>query len=414
MNTRSGILFFSLFIMMFLFASQVAASEPIAQVFSFQGEVIVQSGAEIFKLTQPALPLKDGDRIQTKQGRATINFDDGAVMKMSPFSNITIRQREEKHGFWIFKAKRAVRRITCFIGKLWFKSGVSDRRNYLQTPTAVCGVRGSEVESGYNNVESLLNVITGAVDKLGLWKEGAFAEPGAGVALKSKVYRATTKAYEVTEKAKATRKTVDVAKARVEVQKVIKEAATELRENPDENVAREAQVESNVAAANVAAGEAEVAVQQLVEAEAPEDAIQNAQAIANNAQEQAAAASEAANTVYEEEVFDPGRLDEAAEETEAAAETAQSLAEEAVEIAEEVAPPEEEIIPEEEAVPEEEEIAEEEVFPEEAPAEEVAPEEEVSPDEAAPEQIPPPEEVPLPDTETPEQEQYQEEASPSQ
>ena len=384
--------------MMFLFAYQAAASEPIAQIFSFKGEVIIQSGTDIFRLTQVAFVLKDGDRIQTKDGEVTVKFSDGAVMKIRPFSNVVLQEREEKGGFWIFKTKRAVRRITCFIGKMWFKSGISKRRNYLQTPTAVCGVRGSELEGGYNNVDSLLNVISGIVDKVGTWKEGAFADPGSAAAFKSKVYQSVTKAMSISEKAKTTRKAIDLAKARVEALRVVKEAASELKKNPDKNIAREAQVVANVAAANIAAGEAGVAVEQLREAGAPEADIQNAQASADNAQEQAAAAVEAANAVYEEGVFDPGRLDEAAEETEIAAESAQSFAEEAATIAEEVAPLEE-VVPEEEAPPEE-------VAPEEVPPEEVAPPEEV-PAEAPPE-------IPVPDTETTEQEVYQEEASPSQ
>jgi len=393
--SRASFLFLALLPTAFLFAPQADASEPIAVVFSSYGEVIVQSG-EIFMISKPALQLKDGDRIQTKQGRVTINFEDGAVMKISPFSHITIRQREEKHELWIFTPKRAVRRITCFIGKVWFKTGVSKRRNYLQTPTAACGVRGTELEVGYNNVESLLHVISGVVDKVGVWKEGAFTEPGEAVALKNRVYRAFLRAYEEAEKAKTGRRKVDVAKARVEVYRSIKEVADRLRKNPDATVAGEAEVAANVAAANMAAAEAEVAVQRLMEAEAPETVIRKAQVIADNAQAQAAFANQAADAVYEEGVFDPRRLDQAAETTKQSAESAQSLAEEATAIAEELAPPEA-VVPEEEALPEE------------APPEKEAPPEEVAPGEEAP-----PVEVPLPDTETTEQERYQEEASPSQ
>ena len=79
--SRIPFLFLAALLAVYLFTPCADASKPIAQVYSFQGEVIVQSGAEIFRLIQPELPLKDGDRIQTKQGRATINFEDGAVMK---------------------------------------------------------------------------------------------------------------------------------------------------------------------------------------------------------------------------------------------------------------------------------------------------------------------------------------------
>jgi hypothetical protein len=410
MNPKYSTLFVYLALLTGVFglASQVNASEQIALVYSFKGEVIIQSGTEVFRLTQAAFSLKDGDRIQTKDGEVTVKFSDGAIMKIRPFSNIVLQEREEKGGFWIFKTKRAVRRITCFIGKLWFKSGISKRRNYLQTPTAICGVRGSELEGGYNNVDSLLNVISGIVDKVGLWKEGTFAEPGPAAAFKSRVYQSVAKAISISEKAKTTKKAVDLAKAQAEILRVIMEAARELQKNPDTALAREAQVVANVTGANIAAVEAAVAVEQLIEAGAPDAEVQNAQAAADSAQAQAASANEAANAVYEEGVFDPGRLDAAIEETETYADSAQSFAEEATAIAEEVAPPEE-AVPEEEAPPEE-------ITPEEeAPAEEAAPEE-VAPEEAPPEEIPieVPPQVPLPDTETPEQEVYQEEASPSQ
>ena len=131
MNPRYSTLlaYLAIFMGVFGLASQVAASEPIAQIFSFKGEVVIQSGTDIFRLIKVALPLKNGDRIQTKDGEVAVKFRDGAVMKIRPFSNIALQEREEKGGFWIFKTKRAVRRITCFKGKLWFKSGISKRRN---------------------------------------------------------------------------------------------------------------------------------------------------------------------------------------------------------------------------------------------------------------------------------------------
>lgn len=394
---RSIFLFLAILPMVFLVTPSADASKPIAYIYSFHGEVIVQSGTEILMLTEPGFSLKDGDMIQTKQGTATINFDDGAVMRINPFSNIAIKQREEKHGFWIFKEMRPVRRITCFVGKLWFKSGVSKRKNFLQTPTAVCGVRGSEVESGYNNIDSLLNVITGAADKLGPWLEGAFADPGAGTAFTSTVYQAIAKAHEAMERANATGQAIDFAQARVEIWTAIMEAAIELQRNPDPDVSREAQVWANVAAANIAAAEAEVSVEQLVEAGASDSDIQDAQDAADSAQEQADAALEAANGIYDEEgVLDPERLDDAIRETAAAAQSAQEFAEQAAAIAGEAAPPEE-------PVPEEV-----------VPPKEPAPEEAVPEEEAPPEEIPPPEEVPVPGTETTEQEVYQQEASPSQ
>jgi len=386
MNPRFRILlvFLTLCMGLLLFASQTNAAKPIAQVSGFKGEVVVQSGTRIFRVTKLGQILNDGDRIQTKQAEVQITFNDGAVMKIRPFTSTMIQEREEKSGFWIFKTKKAVRRITCFIGKLWFKTGVSKRKNYLQTPTAVCGVRGSDGDIGFDpaKLETYLNMYTGDAEVVGKVIRGLFADLGPEAAKESPVFQALAKAHEKTEEAKATGKAVDLAKARVEALKVVKEAAAELQQNPDENIAGEAQVAANVADANIAAGEANIAVEQLIEAGASDADIQSAQTAASNAQAQAVAANEAADAIYVDGVLDPGRLDEAVTDTETAAELAQSAAEGATSIWEEVAPPEE------------------------------APPEEVPPEEVPPEEVPP--EVVAPDTETPEQEVYQEEASPSQ
>lgn len=389
MNPRFRILlvFLALSTGVLLFASQTNAAKPIAQVSGFKGEVIIQSATEIFRVTRLGQILNDGDRIQTKQGEAQIAFNDGAVMKIRPFTSTMIQEREEKSGFWIFKTKKAVRRITCFIGKLWFKTGVSKRKNYLQTPTAVCGVRGSDGDIGFDpaKLETYLNMYAGEAEVVGKVIRGLFADLGPEAAKESPVFQALAKAHKKTEEAKATGKAVDLAKARVEALKVVKEAAVELQQNPDDDIAKEAQVAANVADANIAAGEANIAVEQLVEAGASDADIESAQTAANNAQAQATAANEAADEIYVDGVLDPGRLDEAVTDTETAAGLAHSAAEGATSIWEEVAP--REVAPPEEAPPEEAPI---ELPPEEPP------------------------EIPPPDTETSEQEVYQEEASPSQ
>ena len=161
------------------------AQGPIAQISGFEGRVIVQRSATILEVAQIGLPLMADDRIQTKDGTAEVTFNDGAVMKVRPFTSAMIEEREEKSGWWIFKTKKAVRRMTIYVGKLWFKSGVSKKKNYLQTPTAVCGLRGSGAWLGFNqtlDVSSLIEVVEGAGDFLGLWTQGAFDDPGFDVA----------------------------------------------------------------------------------------------------------------------------------------------------------------------------------------------------------------------------------------
>jgi hypothetical protein len=124
-------LIFALFAGVFLIGSPAYAAKPIAKITSFKGDVIIQSGTQFFKVTQIGQALNEGDRIQTKQGEAEVTFNDGALMSVRPFTNASILEGDEKSGFWIFKTKKPVRRITLFVGKLRFKSGASKRKNYL-------------------------------------------------------------------------------------------------------------------------------------------------------------------------------------------------------------------------------------------------------------------------------------------
>ncbi len=132
----------------------------VAKITSYQGDVTVLSGADrsVMSVSQVGHALTPGDIVQTGQGRATATFNDGATLEVSPFSSSMIQEYEESTGFWPFKTKNAVRRITVFVGKLFFKSGASKRKNFLQTPTAVCALRGTSVGVSHDLVTSLLYV----------------------------------------------------------------------------------------------------------------------------------------------------------------------------------------------------------------------------------------------------------------
>jgi len=180
MNPRFKLLFASLaFIIAISFVVPLAnAAKPIASISGFKGEVILLSGKE-FREVKVGLPLFHGDRIQTKNGRVEITFTDGAVMKVRPFASTMIQEMEEKSGWWVFKTKKAVRRITCFVGKMWFKSGASKRKNFMQTPTAVCGLRGSIIDFGTDLVTTYVNEIEGTAVKIsGKLTRGAFGSLG--------------------------------------------------------------------------------------------------------------------------------------------------------------------------------------------------------------------------------------------
>ena len=88
---RSPLFFFALFSAVLFLVPQALASNPIAKISEFQGEVIVQSGQNIFSVKQVGQVLNEGDRIQTQQGEVQITFDDGALMKVRPFSRLAFR-----------------------------------------------------------------------------------------------------------------------------------------------------------------------------------------------------------------------------------------------------------------------------------------------------------------------------------
>ena len=232
------IVFFILCIgIVFLHSQAYAQRQPIATVSFFTGDVSMKSDTSVFKVTQIGQVVYDGDFMQTKDGEAHITFNDGALMKIRPFTNTMIQEREEKSGFWLFKTKKLVRRMTVFVGKLWFKSGVSKRKNFVQTPTAVCGIRGSVLEAGYDNVNSLLNKIEGLFDTVGPWTEGPFADPGVAAALRSTVYTSLDNARKAMEDATTDEELADAQKAALDL---IILAAAILETNPDPAVAEEA------------------------------------------------------------------------------------------------------------------------------------------------------------------------------
>jgi len=244
---RSPLFFFALFSAVLFLVPQALASNPIAKISEYQGEVIVQSGQNIFSVKQVGQVLNEGDRIQTQQGEVQITFDDGALMKVRPFSNVLIQERQEKSGFWLFKTERVVRRITCFVGKLWFKSGSSKRENFLQTPTVVCGLRGSDGDIGFDpaSMESYLNMYSGDAEVVGKVIRGLFMDMGAEAFAKSPVAQALAKAYQATREADKTGSPKDQINARGDAFAVVKLAALELQNNPDKNIQKEAQVAAN-------------------------------------------------------------------------------------------------------------------------------------------------------------------------
>ena len=218
----------------FFICSQAYADVPVAKITGFQGEAVIMSGTQFASVTQVGQTLNNGDFVQTKQGSADITFSDGAVMNVRPFTNVAISERKVQAG------SPAKRLITCFVGRLRFKSGQSQMKNYLQTPTAVCGLRGSEEELGFEPPESTyLTIFSGDVDIIGDVFKGPFDwNSTSNIALKSAVFGLMQEAYEAFVSAQALEgpeRDLAVAEARLKALDVAR-GASNLIQQQDPNL----------------------------------------------------------------------------------------------------------------------------------------------------------------------------------
>jgi hypothetical protein len=122
----------------------LSAAEPVGKLADFSGDVILKSQGSW--AVQPTLnhPLYSSDKVVTRLGKATIIFNDGAIVKIENNSNLLIDERVEVKGFFR-KVKTIKRRLRLLLGKLSFKTGSSGQKRdtIFETPTAVCGIRGT-------------------------------------------------------------------------------------------------------------------------------------------------------------------------------------------------------------------------------------------------------------------------------
>lgn len=263
--------------------SASAASASIGKISSIKGDVTLASGENITKISAPGAPVNDKDIIQTKDGEVQITFHDGSILRVNPFSSMLLQEREEESGAWGFKTKTAARRLTCLVGKAFFKSGKPGKKNYLQTPTAVAGLRGSEGDFGFDNIISFINIYDGQITVTGQMKRGPFGNPGDAVASKNPVYQAQLIALSIKEETKKVnaqvaseaQKKINAAEVTAKTLNVLKEAVAVIaRDNPDPAVKQHANLIEKVMATSVAAVESEKALGkiQLVAEKAKETA----------------------------------------------------------------------------------------------------------------------------------------------
>jgi len=265
MNAKFRILatFLVLFVPVLLSNPQTRAAETIANIASLKGEVVIRSGERVSMATDVGLNLFDGDQIQTRYGRVRITFNDGAMLSLKPFTSTMIQEREEEHGVLILKGKKPVRRITCFVGKIRFETGESERRNYLQSPICTCQLSGSDADFGYDNINTYLGIYKGKADCAGDVIAGFFTEPSIGPTTENAVYESLASAYEGAKQAKATGSALDLVTAKMEALQASKVAAAALLRNPDAAVTRDAGIVSVATDALIAAVQTEAILEEL-------------------------------------------------------------------------------------------------------------------------------------------------------
>ena len=211
---------------MLLITSQAFGAKSVAKITSYKGNVVILSDGQFTNVTKAGMDLKDGDRVQTKEGPAEVAFWDGSVMKISPFTSTMVQEREEESG-WLFKSKT-------------LKSGSSPTKNFLQTPTAICGLRGSEADFGTDGFKNFLNQISGGSDTIGEFARGFFPEPGPWCGREQPGLSADGLGLSDNQQALQSGSAIDKANAELAGLQAIKAAAESLQNNPDPTVKNQA------------------------------------------------------------------------------------------------------------------------------------------------------------------------------
>ena len=122
----------------------LSGEKPVGKLTYFSGDVIMKSKGSW--AAKPTLnhPLYSSDKVVTRLGKATITFNDGAVITIANNSNLLIKEGVEKEGV-VTKTKTIKRRLRLILGKMSFRTGISKQKRdtIFETPTAVCAIRGT-------------------------------------------------------------------------------------------------------------------------------------------------------------------------------------------------------------------------------------------------------------------------------
>ncbi len=223
-----------------LFCPASGECAGIARVAEFTGEAVILSGLNMDGVKMPGQPVKSGDMVQTQQGAVQIAFDDGSLLKINPYTTVSVQESAEEGGILIFRTKKPALRITVLVGEVRFKSGASGRSEYLQSPLAVCKLSGFDGEFCYDGRNTYLNIRHGDAVITGPVLKEPFQYAGESTAQGNAVYQKVSRLYERNWPAVAAGLAPDINASRIAALDVVKAAADALSTNPDAAIRKEA------------------------------------------------------------------------------------------------------------------------------------------------------------------------------
>jgi len=149
------------FLVFILASSSLAASEPLGNFSDVTGSIAVRhKGTVKWIPARVDMPVYYGDTIQSGlDGQGQIVFSDESLLKINPNSRLAINT--------IISPVEKKNSVLLFFGRIWSKVSrkAFKRKTYeVQTPTAVCGVRGTDfTTAAYEDGTMLVQVVSGQV-----------------------------------------------------------------------------------------------------------------------------------------------------------------------------------------------------------------------------------------------------------
>jgi len=239
-----------------------SADEIMGRLSSFSGEVLIKSQGSWAVEPEAGLPLYSEDKVVTRIGSATITLTDGAVIELKDNSNLRIEQREETRGF-LRRIKTVERKFRLLLGKMRFKTGTSSVNNTLETPTMVCGLRGTAgTLSIGNDGQTYIQFTDGGPSyTIGEFISGVADDVPTEIASMTDVQRAAF-----------------VAKAAADQAKNASAMAQDATGTPEEQQAKAQAAYAAAKAAELAAEEVKVQASKIIESNPDPDVVEQANA----------------------------------------------------------------------------------------------------------------------------------------